>query len=169
MSSSSKAFFFHNTQTLYFHLKMTDSSPNSVSQPQLHSQQIGGIFFIFCSWSLFFFLFCTNNPFFFQAKIPEQDLKIHHVPPMGFWKHRSRWHFQIPILEATLNRSPWLTGFLKLLVGRPPGLSDAQQVFFQSVQIRVGAVTLRKIHAALAPAVTVPANKLAFRLTTNVV
>lgn len=63
----------------------------------------------------------------------------------------------------------WLTGFLKLLVDQPPGLSDAKQVFLQSVQVGVWTVTLRKVHTALAPAVPVLADKLAFGLAADVV
>lgn len=44
-----------------------------------------------------------------------------------------------------------------------------QQVVFQSVQVRVRTVTLRVVHAALTPAVSVLANKLALGFTADVV
>lgn len=80
------------------------------------------------------------------------------------WKHFSSWHFQVPFW-----RNFWLTRFLKLLVGQPPGVSDAQQVVFQSGQVRARTVTLWEVHAAVTPAVTVLANELALRFAANVV
>lgn len=62
-----------------------------------------------------------------------------------------------------------LTGFLELLVGQPPGVSDAQQVVFQSVQVRVRTVALREVCAALTPAFAVSTHKLALGFTADVV
>lgn len=53
-------------------------------------------------------------------------------------------------------------------MGQPQGVSDAQQVVLQSVQVRVGTVAPWEVHGALAPAVTVLANKLSLRFTANV-
>lgn len=61
-----------------------------------------------------------------------------------------------------------LTRFFKLLVAQPPGVSDAQEVVLQSVQIKVRTVALRKGCAALTPAVAVLANKPALGFAADV-
>lgn len=54
------------------------------------------------------------------------------------------------------------------MVGHVPGVSDFQQTDFHSPQIHLGAITLWVVLGALAPAVIVPAHKLALLITTNV-
>lgn len=61
-----------------------------------------------------------------------------------------------------------LTWLLKVLVCHFPGISDFQQTGFHSPQIHLGAITLRVVHGALAPAVIVPAHKLALLITADV-
>ena len=61
-----------------------------------------------------------------------------------------------------------LTWLLKVLVGHFPGISDFQQTGFHSPQIHLGAITLWVVHGALAPAVIVPAHKLALLITADV-
>lgn len=68
-----------------------------------------------------------------------------------------------------LARNTGPTGFLKVPVERPPGVSDAQQVLLQGVQIRVRTVALGKLPAALAPAVAPLTHKLALGLAADVV
>lgn len=63
---------------------------------------------------------------------------------------------------------PVNTWFLKLLVGQCPGLSEAEQVVLQGLEVRLWTVALWEVRAALAPAVTGPAHKLALRVAADV-
>lgn len=57
---------------------------------------------------------------------------------------------------------------MKFLVLLSPGLPHALQVAFLGADISLGAVTLGKLLAALAPAVIVFAHKLAFSIAAYV-
>ncbi len=100
-------------------------------------------------------LFCVLQKKLSKWRNVQFILLIQHVP----------WKVTLNLKTLILQN---LTRLFKLLVGLHPWFSDEFQTVLHSLQVFTGTVALGIINTAFAPAVIIPAHKLALGVAANI-